>query len=158
MEQEGVATQTDITSASMDDAREELDCWHQVKEDLTARLTQRVATFSEAFLENDETVEFYTGLPNLKVLNAFVQKSVPSSELSSTKLSSFQEFMATMVKLRLNSQVQDIAYCLAVSSATISRVLLKWLTAMDSTLQRLIVVKLCAKRWQNVSTHPLGQK
>ena len=112
VEQEGVATQT---SASMDDTREELDRCHQVIEDLTARLTQRVATFSEASLENDETVKFYTGLPNLKALKAFVQKSVPSSELSS-----FQEFMATVVKLRLNSQVQDLAHRLDVSSATIS--------------------------------------
>ena len=112
VEQEGVAIQTDITPASMDDTREELDRCLQVIEDLTARLTQRVATFSEVSLENDETVKFYTDLPNLKVLKAvfaFVQKSVPSSELSS-----FQEFMATVVKLRLNSQVQDLAYRLDV--------------------------------------------
>ena len=53
MEQEGVATQTDTTSASMDDPREELDRCHQVIEDPTARLTQRVATLSEASLEKD---------------------------------------------------------------------------------------------------------
>ena len=140
-EQDGVATQTDITSVCMDGTREELACCRQVIRYLTARLTQRV-TFSEASFENDETVKFYTGLPNLMVLKAvfaFVQTSVPSSELSTNKLSSFQEFVATLVKLRLNSQVQDLAYRLDVSSATISRILLKWLTAMDSTLRRLIV-------------------
>ena len=140
-EHDGVATQTDITSACIDGTRDELVSCHQVIRDLTARLTQRVA-FSEASFENDETVKFYTGLPNLVVLKAvfaFVQKSVPSSELSTNKLSSFQEFVATLVKLRLNSQVQDLAYRLDVSSATISRILLKWLTAMNSTLQRLIV-------------------
>ena len=51
--------------------------------------------------------------------------------------------MATLVKLRLNSPVQDLAYRLDVSLATISRILLKWLTAMDSTLWRLIVWPDC---------------
>ena len=56
--------------------------------------------FSKASFENDEMVKFYTGLPNLVVLKAvfaFVQKGVPSSELSTNKLSSFQEFVATLV-------------------------------------------------------------
>lgn len=100
-EQGGVATPTDITSACVDGTREELDRCHQVIRDLAARLTQRVA-FSEASFENDETVKCYTGLPNLVVLKAvfaFVQKGVPSSELSTNKLSSFQEFVATLVKL-----------------------------------------------------------
>lgn len=140
-EQDGVATQTDITSACMDGTREELDGCRQVIKDLTTRLTSKVA-FSETFFENDDMVKFYTGLPNLMVLKAvfaFVHKSLPSSEQSTNKLSSFQEFVATLVKLRLNSQVQDLGYRLGVSSATISRILLKWLTAMDATLGRLIM-------------------
>ena len=97
----GGSTQTDITSACMDGTREELDRSHQVIRDLTGRLTQGVA-FSEASFKNDETVKFYTALPNLvvlKVVFAFVRKSVPSSELSTNKLSAFQEFVATLVKL-----------------------------------------------------------
>ena len=95
--------------------------------------------FSEASFE---TVKIYTGLPNLVVLKAvfaFVQKSVPSYEVSNNKLSSFQELVATLVKLQLNSQVQILAHRLDVSLATISRILLTWLTAMDSTLRRLSV-------------------
>ena len=68
---------------------------------------------------------------------AFVCKSIPSSH--SIKLSAFQEFITTTVKLRLNCQVQDLAYRLGVSTATVSRILLKWLTAMDCTLRKLIV-------------------
>ena len=93
--------------------------------------------FSETSFGNDDMVKFYTRLPNLIVLKAvfaFVHKSLPSSWQSTNKLSNFQEFVATLVKLRLNSQVQDLAYRLDVSSATLSRTLLKWLTAMDATL------------------------
>ena len=56
-----------------------------------------------------------------------------------TKLSSFQEFMTTMVKLRLNCEVQDLAYRLNISPATVSRILLKWLTAMNNSLCSLIM-------------------
>lgn len=68
-EQDGVATQTDITSACMDGTREELDGCCLVIRDLTTRLTKKVA-FSETFFENDDMVKFYTGLPNLMVLKA----------------------------------------------------------------------------------------
>ena len=55
------------------------------------------------------------------------------------KLSSFQEFLATVVKLRLNCPVQDLAYRLNVSCSTISRIFLKWMTAMDKCLHTLIL-------------------
>ena len=58
-----------------------------------------------------------------------------------TKLSSFQEFMATMVNIRLNCEVQDLAYRLNISPATVSpRILLKRLTAMDNSLCSLIML------------------
>ena len=87
---DGVATQTDITSAGMDHTREELDRCYQVIRDLTGKLTQKVA-FSEASFKSDETVKFYTGLPNLAVLKsvfAFVQEFMTASELSTSYLAS----------------------------------------------------------------------
>ena len=121
-EQEGVATQTDLTCASLQDMQEQLDLCHQVNNHLTVRFSPTVATFTEESLGNNEIVKFYT---------------MPSSGV--TKLSSFQEFMATMVKLRLNCEVQDLAYRLNISPATVSRILLKWLTAMDNSLRSLIM-------------------
>lgn len=67
--EQDVATQTDLTSTCIDSTREELVGCHWVIRDLAARLTQRVA-FSEASFQNDETVRFYTGLPNLAILQA----------------------------------------------------------------------------------------
>ena len=51
----------------------------------------------------------------------------------------FQEFMLVMLKLRLNSHVVDLAYRFDVSPATVSRIILKWLTQMDIRLKSLIL-------------------
>ena len=53
-------------------------------------------------------MRFYTGLPNIKVLNAVF--SLLKKACDTSKLSPFQEFMATVIKLRLNCHVQDLAY------------------------------------------------
>ena len=44
-----------------------------------------------------------------------------------------------MVKLRLDTPLRDLAYRFDVSLSTISRILLKWLTAMDVRLQPLVL-------------------
>ena len=44
-----------------------------------------------------------------------------------------------MVKLRLNCEVQVLVYRLNISPATVSQILLKWLTAMDNSLRSLIM-------------------
>ena len=136
----GVASQTDLTLTELHDMHKQLEEHKRVIEDLTLQLTQTVAPFSEESLKNDEVVKFYTGLPNIKVLKAvfrLVNKGVQRCDTS--KLSPFQEFMAAVVKLRLNCQIQDLAYRFSVSCATVSRVFLKWMTAMDQCLRTLIV-------------------
>ena len=63
--------------------------------------------FSQESLSND-AVKFYTGLPNLQVLNAVFEHVavavVKAGQPVPTKLTPFQEFMLVMLKLRLNSQ------------------------------------------------------
>jgi len=136
----GVAVQTDLTSVDLFDIQKQPDDLQRIINDLTMRLTQRVTPFSEESLHSVEIVKFYTGLPNIKVLKTvfgFVNKAVHTNDTA--KLSPFQEFMATIVKLRLNCPVQDLAYRLNVSCATVSRIFLKWMTAMDKCLYTLIL-------------------
>ncbi len=51
----------------------------------------------------------------------------------------FQEYVAVLMKFRLNSNYQDLAYQLGVSKATISRIFQKWVKAMDVRLRLLIL-------------------
>ena len=96
--------------------------------------------FSEESLVNDEMVRFYTGMPNIKIVKAvFDHVSRTLSSDSSTKLSPFQELMCTLLKLRLNSPIEDLAYRFGVSPSTVSRILSKWLKQMDTQLQPLII-------------------
>ena len=76
--------------------------------------------FSENALQKDELVQFYTGLPNLKVLKAVFTLIVPviSADFNS-KLGQFQEFIIVLMKLRLNCQVQDLAYQSGVVVSTV---------------------------------------
>ena len=135
----GVATQTELTSTNVQDMQDELDRSREIVNDLTLRLTQQVAPYTEESLTSDQIVKFYTGLPNKKVLKAvfkLVENSVQGCENS--KLTRHQEFMATVMKLRLNCQIQDLAFRFNVSCSTVSRIFLKWITAMDHCLRHLI--------------------
>ena len=109
------ATQTELTTHVNANLQEHWsNCYNTIK-DLTVKLAD---TFSEDSFQNDDHVKFYTGLPNMKVLKAVfnhVVKSVPISTTNLTKLTPFQEFVTTLVKLRLNCHVQDLAYRVKVS-------------------------------------------
>ena len=49
------------------------------------------------------------------------------------KLTSFQEFIIVLAKLRLDRPLQDFAYKVGVSVSTISRIFLKWLTILHKS-------------------------
>ena len=85
-------------------------------------------TFNEECLVDDDFAKTHTGLPNAKTVKAVfehVLKTLPSDGV--TKLSPFQEFMCVLLKLRMNSSVEYLAYHFGVSPSTISRIFLKWL-------------------------------
>ena len=47
--------------------------------------------------------------------------------------------MCTLLKLRLNCPIQDLAYRFDISKATVARIILKWLIQIDIRLQALII-------------------
>ena len=98
--------------------------------------------FTQESLQNNDYVRFYMGLPNFSVLKSVFDYVVPPKSTSSsrnpTKLDSFQEFMITLAKLRLDSPLQEFAYWFDISMATVSRIFLKWLTIHDVKLRPLI--------------------
>ena len=124
---------------------------------LGARLA-RPTPFSDESLHDHKYVRFYTRLPNLGVLKSVFEfvappiysglpnlgvlksvfESVPPLIASATKLTHFQEFMVTLIKLRPDPPLKDLAYPFDVCSSSISRIMLKWLTILDTRLKDLI--------------------
>ena len=130
-----------FTGKIMDLQKELTDC-HTKFENLSEQQGQfdQHLPFGEQSLVDDDYVHFYTGLPNAMVLKSVfdhVVKTLPVER--STKLSPFQEFMVVMLKLRLNSPIEDLSYRFGVSVSSVSRILLKWLKQMDIRLQDLII-------------------
>ena len=121
--------QTDVTGTDVQILQDELSSAYQEIASLKAAL---VVPFSETFMQgNAADVRFYTGLPNSEVVKLVFEFIQPYTKCDGLKLSSFQQFMMVMLKLRMNSPLLDLAHRFGVSQPTVSRVLLRWLTAMD---------------------------
>ena len=64
-------------------------------------------------MTDDESVLYYTGLPNVKVLKAIfkhVLKTMPFEGIN--KLTPYQEFMCTLQKLRSNTGSSLSVWCI----------------------------------------------
>lgn len=95
---------------------------------------------SESQLEGDtKLTSFYTGLPNYSVLVSVFKlvNTVPAAPIA--KLTNFQCFLLTLMKLRLNLPNYDLGFRFCVHETTVSRILIKWLQIMDVRLTPLIV-------------------
>ena len=62
---------------------------------------QSLQPFTEASMQDDERVQFYTGLPNFQTLCTIFE--FVALEQSSSKLSPFQEFMMALIKLKIQA-------------------------------------------------------
>ena len=98
-------------------------------------------TAEDTRLTNDSFVQFHTGLPNAAMLNALYEFVTPKHLQSSTtsKLTPFQELMLTLIKLRLNSPMQDLAYRFSIHCSTVSRIFKKWVVILDTRLKPLLL-------------------
>ena len=87
---------------------------------------------------NDKKVNFYTGLPSFEMLNIVFRQIEHSVARKSELLIPFQQFVLTLMKLKLNMPLEDLAYHFNVSVSTISRVFLAWMVAVNTRLSPLI--------------------
>ena len=88
---------------------------------------------------NDEATQFYTGLPSwsmFQYLVHFISKDIPQSKHS--KLSLVDGLLLTLMRLRLNLKVNDLAYCFDVSNSKIGRVFSNWIEDLFVNLKCLI--------------------
>ena len=79
------------------------------------------ALSSEGALDSGEKVSLFTGLPNFKILKAIYDHVVATIPIEGTgKLSLFQQFICSLMKLRLNCPGQFLACLFDVSVASVS--------------------------------------
>ena len=95
-------------------------------------------------------VNFYTGLPNSYVLVTvfeFVSSGVQHS--SQSALTQFQEFVMTLMRLRLYLTIADLAYRFAISTSTNSADILKWINIAYNRLEVML-------KWPLLATTPMS--
>ena len=85
--------------------------------------------FTKSWFESDDSkVKFYTGLPFFNILMTlfnFIAMSVACSDRSSLPV--LQQFIMTLMKLRLDVENQHLAYLFGVHQSTISRNFRRWI-------------------------------
>ncbi|KAM7310279.1 hypothetical protein ISCGN_007192 [Ixodes scapularis] len=114
--------QTEMTAASIKGLEQEVRSLHE--EVYLLRKKVEEATFTtEAFKEDNEKVNFYTGLPTFIALMAvFNMLEGHVRHTAQNSLGKFEEMMVFLIRLRLHLTIQDIAYRFHVSASTVSRV------------------------------------
>ena len=82
----------------------------------------------ESFINDDEKVKLYTGLPSYARLRAtldFVTAGLSGKQQG--KLSQFSRFLLVLMKLRLNLLDADLARRFGVSPSPVSKIFTKWI-------------------------------
>ena len=89
--------------------------------------------------QDNEMVSFLTGIPNhLLLMSVFSFLADSISQTHRNCLTIFQEFLLTMMRLRLNLTFQDLAYRFNISTSTASSIFDKWIVVMARELKFLI--------------------
>lgn len=90
--------------------------------------------------KNDDQVRFYTGLDSYEKLShifRFVNSCMPNRP--SSKLSNIQQFIVTLIRLRLAVQLQDLAYRFQISLGVVSKNVHDWISAMYISLVPTVI-------------------
>ena len=101
-------------------------------------ITPQTAISAESLHKNDDKTRFYTGLPKWSLVLQIFSLVSPFISLSHTRLTLQDELVLVLVKLRLNSPFQDLAYRWGISISTITRMFHKWIDAMSVRMKFII--------------------
>ena len=91
----------------------------------------------EEFRCDNKKVQFYTRLPSFDILNIVFHRIVPFVNRKSQLLTPFEEFIMTIMKLKLNMPLK-ILLTDSMFVSTVSRTFQAWMIVMDCRLQPFI--------------------
>lgn len=93
----------------------------------------------ESFRDNDDRVKFYTGLPNLQMINILLEYINSSlSAIMIDNLNNFQKLVLTLMKFRLNASVQDLSYRFNIEERQVNCVFEKTVVLLANKIKNLI--------------------
>ena len=134
---ECVHTQTDLTVKSL--TALEVDYQERMIEASQHQCTKGYPD-EDNLKDNKELLRFYTGVHSFTVLmSIYSLVATPITVTATSKLSKFQCFILTLMKLCLNSSNYDLGFRFGVSESTVGRVFARWIEAMDIRLSFLIL-------------------
>ena len=163
-------TQTDVTLLNVqqwEDDQEELIRLRKENEELRQKLQDKPTIKRELFMEDvlksDESVRFYTGVPSLSCLQMLSELLRPEAEKlkywdrNKGKTMAYQtsgkkkpgpkrvlkveeEFVMTLVRLRLGLMGRHLADTFSVSPSQVSRIVTTWVCFLSATFKETLLL------------------
>ena len=124
----------------MSDAVVQTDCIQCLEDKCTSvRVAEKYLLTDDGF-KSDDAIKFYTGLPSYPRLKAVfdLASGYIKGKHGNSLLTLFQEFLLTLMKIRLNLRDQDLGFRFSVSQFTVSRIFLKWIDILYVHLKPII--------------------
>lgn len=137
---ESISTVTELPGSISTEIQTDVTAYDLKKLENKSAIADKVLLTEYGFENNEDLVKFYTGLPcfpRLKAVFDLVSGNFLAKHGNSS-LSLFQQFILTLMKLRLNLRDQDLGFRFSVSQSTVSRLFHKWIDIMYIRLQPTI--------------------
>ena len=132
-------TQSELTGDLIEAMTSELQNLRTENIQLCSDVAHLSTTYDQsAFVDNDEKVLFFTGLPTyqiLLVLFTFLSPHLPVKK----SLDKFKQLMLTLMRLRLNVSTTFLSYAFNISIATASRIVTDVIDVMFIRMKPLII-------------------
>ena len=134
-----IGVQTDFSMLDIENLEQNLSSLEKENKGLKEKIISMIPIDINRLQQDNEMVSFLTGIPNyLLLMSVFSFLADSISQTHRNCLTMFQEFLLTMMRLRLNLTFQDLAYRFNISKSTASRIFDKWIVVMARELKFLI--------------------
>ena len=100
---------------------------------------QRKSLSYQSITGNDKKIKFYTGLPNCETFIVLYETTAPHANRKNTKLDQKDELLMTLIKLRRNLAMEDLAYRFDTSISQVTKIFHRWLGALHVSTGGLVM-------------------